>query len=147
MRQENMAITTHLDIVSAEDEIFSGIVEMVVATGELGEIGIVPGHAPLLTILRPGEVRITLPGGAQEIYYVSGGMLEVQPYYVTVLADVVERAENIDEAAAVAAKQRAEEMISSKNDVDYSKAATELARAVAQIRAVQKLRKQLKSIG
>ncbi|KTD17953.1 F0F1 ATP synthase subunit epsilon [Legionella jordanis] len=140
-----MAITTHLDIVSAEDEIFSGVVEMVVATGELGEVGIVPGHAPLLTILKPGEIRITLPGGTQEIYYVSGGMLEVQPYYVTVLADAVERAENIDEAAALEAKARAEEAMADKNaDIDYSKAAAELARAVAQIRAVQKLRKQLK---
>ncbi|WED44706.1 F0F1 ATP synthase subunit epsilon [Legionella cardiaca] len=140
-----MAITTHLDIVSAEQEIFSGVVEMVVATGELGEIGIVPGHAPLLTLLKPGEIRVTLPGGVQEIYYVSGGMLEVQPYYVTVLADAVERAEEIDEAAALAAKARAEEAISSKHaDMDYSKAAAELARAVAQIRAIQKIRKHIK---
>ncbi|ASQ44622.1 F0F1 ATP synthase subunit epsilon [Legionella clemsonensis] len=140
-----MAITTHLDIVSAEQEIFSGVVEMVVATGELGEIGIVPGHAPLLTLLKPGEIRVTLPGGAQEVYYVSGGMLEVQPYYVTVLADAVERAEEIDEAAALAAKARAEEAIASKGaDLDYSKAAAELARAVAQIRAIQKIRKHVK---
>ena len=141
-----MAITTHLDIVSAEQEIFSGIVEMVVATGELGEIGIVPGHAPLLTILKPGEIRITLPGGQEEIYYVSGGMLEVQPFYVTVLADAVQRADSIDEAAALAAKARAEEAIANKDaDLDYSVAATELARAVAQLRAIQKLRKNLHS--
>ncbi|KTD07674.1 F0F1 ATP synthase subunit epsilon [Legionella jamestowniensis] len=140
-----MAITTHLDIVSAEQEIFSGVVEMVVATGELGEVGIVPGHAPLLTLLKPGEIRITLPGGAQEVYYVSGGMLEVQPYYVTVLADAVERAEEIDEAAALAAKARAEEAIANKSaEMDYSKAAAELARAVAQIRAIQKIRKNIK---
>lgn len=140
-----MAITTHLDIVSAEQEIFSGVVEMVVATGELGEIGIVPGHAPLLTVLKPGEIRVTLPGGEQEVYYVSGGMLEIQPYYVTVLADSVERAEELDEAEALAAKTRAEEAIASKNaDLDYSKAAAELARAVAQIRAIQKIRKKLK---
>ncbi|MDI9818015.1 MULTISPECIES: F0F1 ATP synthase subunit epsilon [unclassified Legionella] len=140
-----MAITTHLDIVSAEQEIFSGVVEMVVATGELGEIGIVPGHAPLLTMLRPGEIRVTLQGGGQEVYYVSGGMLEVQPYYVTVLADAVERAEDLDEAAALAAKARAEEAITSKAaDLDYSKAAAELARAVAQIRAIQKIRKHMK---
>ncbi|KTC85019.1 F0F1 ATP synthase subunit epsilon [Legionella brunensis] len=140
-----MAITTHLDIVSAEQEIFSGVVEMVVATGELGEVGIAPGHAPLLTLLKPGEIRVTLPGGAQEVYYVSGGMLEVQPYYVTVLADAVERAEEIDEAAALAAKARAEEAIASKGaDLDYSKAAIELARAVAQIRAIQKIRKHIK---
>jgi len=139
-----MAITTHLDIVSAEQEIFSGIVEMVVATGELGEIGIVPGHAPLLTILKPGEIRVTLPGGQEEIYYVSGGMLEVQPFYVTVLADAVQRADSIDEAAALAAKARAEEAIANKDaDLDYSVAATELARAVAQLRAIQKLRKNL----
>ena len=140
-----MAITTHLDIVSAEREIFSGIVEMVVATGELGEIGITPGHAPLLTVLKPGEIRVTLPGGEEEIYYVSGGMLEVQPYYVTVLADAVERADNLDEAAALAAKARAEEMIANKGaELDYSMAAIELARAIAQIRAIQKVRKAIK---
>jgi len=140
-----MAITTHLDIVSAEREIFSGIVEMIVASGELGELGITPGHAPLLTMLRPGEIQVTLPDGKEEIYYVSGGMLEVQPYYVTVLADTVERAENLDEAAALAAKARAEEAIANKGaDVNYSVATTELARAVAQIRAIQKARKMLK---
>ena len=140
-----MAITTHLDIVSAEKEIFSGIVEMVVATGELGEIGITPGHAPLLTVLKPGEIRATLPGGEQDVYYVSGGMLEVQPFYVTVLADAVERADTLDEAAASAAKARAEEAIANKGaDLDYSVAATELARAVAQLRAIQKMRKKLK---
>ncbi|WP_133128039.1 F0F1 ATP synthase subunit epsilon [Legionella nagasakiensis] len=140
-----MAITTHLDIVSAEQEIFSGIVEMVVATGELGELGIVPGHAPLLTLLKPGEVRITLPGGAEEIYYISGGMLEVQPFYVTVLADAVQRADSLDEAAALAAKTRAEEAIANKNtEIDYSVAAAELARAVAQIRAIQKVRKKMR---
>ena len=100
-----MTITMHLDIVSAEQEIFSGVVEMVVATGELGEVGITPGHAPLLTILKPGEIRVSLPGGQQEIYYVSGGMLEVQPYYTTVLADTVERAEDLDEAAVLLPKQ------------------------------------------
>ncbi|MCX7116863.1 MAG: F0F1 ATP synthase subunit epsilon [Legionellales bacterium] len=140
-----MAITTHLDIVSAEDEIFSGIVEMVVATGELGEIGITPGHAPLLTVLKPGEIRVTLPGGDEVLYYVSGGMLEIQPFYITVLADVVMRADTLDEAAAIAAKARAEEMIANKGaELDYSVAAVELARAVAQIRAIQKARKMLK---
>ena len=140
-----MAITTHLDIVSAEKEIFSGIVEMVVATGELGEVGITPGHAPLLTVLKPGEIRITLPGGEQDVYYVSGGMLEVQPFYVTVLADAVERADNLDEAAALAAKERAEEAIANKGaELDYSIATAELARALAQIRVIQKVRKLLK---
>lgn len=140
-----MAITTHLDIVSAEREIFSGIVEMIVASGELGELGITPGHAPLLTMLRPGEIQITLPDGKEDIYYISGGMLEVQPYYVTVLADTVERASDLDEAAALAAKARAEEAIANKGaDIDYSVATAELARAVAQIRAIQKLRNRLK---
>lgn len=140
-----MAITTHLDIVSAEKEIFSGLVEMLVATADLGELGISPGHAPLLTILRPGEVRVYLPGGLQEVYYISGGLLEVQPYCVTVLADSVERADNLDEAAALAAKTRAEEAIANKGaDFDYSVAATELAEAMAQIRAIQKIKKHLK---
>lgn len=140
-----MAFTTHLDIVSTEKEIFSGIVEMVVATGELGEVGIVPGHAPLLTVLKPGEISVTMPGGTQEIYYVSGGLLEVQPFYVTVLADTVERADNLDEAAALAAKARAEEAIANQAaEIDYTVAARELAQALAQIRAIQKLRRKLK---
>lgn len=139
-----MAITTHLDIVSAEQEIFSGVVERVVATGELGEIGIIPGHAPLLTVLRPGEIRVTLQGGKQDVYYVSGGMLEIQPYHVTVLADAVQRAEDLDESAALAAKARAEEAMALKGaDLDYSVAAAELARAAAQIRAIKKLREKL----
>ena len=100
---------------------------------------------PLLTILKPGEIRVYLPGGQQEVYYVSGGMLEVQPFYVTVLADSVERAENLDEAAAIAAKERAEQAIANKGaDFDYSVATTELAEAIAQIRAIQKIKKQLK---
>jgi F-type H+-transporting ATPase subunit epsilon len=145
MRQSEMSITTHLDIVSAEQQIFSGVVEMVVATGELGEVGIVPGHAPLLTILKPGEVRVTLPGGQKEVYYISGGMLEVQPYTVTVLADTAERADNLDESAALAAKAKAEAAIANKDaKIDYSVAAAELARAVAQIRAIQKTRKKFK---
>ena len=140
-----MARTTHLDIVSPEHLIFSGIVEIVVATGELGEIGITPGHAPLLTVLKPGEVRLILPNGREEIYYVQGGMLEVQPYSVTVLADVVARAEDLDEAAALEAKQRAEANIANKDaEIDYSLAAAELARAVAQIRAIKKARHSIK---
>lgn len=140
-----MTITTHLDIVSAEHEIFSGLVEMVVATGELGEIGVTPGHAPLLTVLKPGEIRLTLPGGEQEIYYVQGGMLEVQPNCVSILADVAERADHLDEAAALAAKVHAEAAMANKSgDIDYSVAAVELARAVAQIRAIQKARKKIK---
>jgi F-type H+-transporting ATPase subunit epsilon len=140
-----MAITTHLDIVSAEREIFSGLAEMVVVTGVLGEIGITPGHAPLLTVLKPGEVRVTKQGGGHEIFYVSGGMLEVQPSSVTVLADTVERADSLDEAAVLAAKTRAEEAIANKDtEIDYTVAYAELARAAAQIRAIQKFRKQIK---
>lgn len=146
MRNEKMPITTHLDIVSAEQEIFSGVVEMVVATAELGEVGIVPGHAPMLAMLKPGEVRVKHPGGAEAIYYISGGMLEVQPYTVTVLADAAERADSLDEAAAMAAKARAEKAIANKStDLDYSVATAELARAVAQIRAIQKVRKKIKT--
>lgn len=140
-----MAITTHLDIVSAEREMFSGLAEMVVATGVLGEIGISPGHAPLLTLLKPGEIRVTKLGGDEEIFYISGGMLEIQPSCVTVLADAVERADNLDEAAALAAKTRAEEAIANKDSaIDYTVATAELARAVAQIRAIQKARKHMK---
>jgi F-type H+-transporting ATPase subunit epsilon len=140
-----MPSTTHLDIVSAEREIFSGPVEMVVATGELGELGLVPGHAPLLTVLKPGEIRVTQMGGKQEIYYVSGGILEVQPNCVSILADAVERADCLDEAMAIAAKERAEEAMANRDaEIDYSVASMELARAIAQIRAIQKVRKQLK---
>ena len=140
-----MASTTHLDIVSAERAIFSGPVEMVVATGELGELGIVSGHAPLLTVLKPGEIRVTQMGGAQDIYYVSGGILEVQPNCVSILADAVERADCLDEALAIAAKARAEEAMADRDaEIDYSVASMELARAIAQIRAIQKVRNKLK---
>jgi len=146
MRDTQNSVTMRLDIVSAEHQIFSGMVEMVVCTGDLGELGITPGHAPLLTILSPGEVRATLPGSSTaEIFYVSGGMLEVQPWHVTVLADVAERADHLSEAEALAAKARAEEaMLNRTADMDYSRAAAELARAVAQIRAIQKVRKSLR---
>jgi F-type H+-transporting ATPase subunit epsilon len=143
-----MSMTVHLDIVSAEKSFFSGLVEMVVVTGDLGELGISPGHAPLLTSLRPGQVRATIPGDhpTEEVFYISGGMLEVQPNVVTVLADVVERAEDLNEAAALEAKEKAEELLADqKADFDYSKAAAELAEAVAQIQAIRKLRKKTKS--
>jgi F-type H+-transporting ATPase subunit epsilon len=144
MGHNTMAITTHVNIVSAEREIFSGIAEMLVATGELGEIGVVHGHAPLLTKLKPGEVRLTLPGGKIDIYYISGGILEVQAGTVTVLADSVERAEDLDEILAEEARQNAMKAMAEKGaDFDYSVAATELARAVAQIRAIQKVRKSI----
>lgn len=137
-----MAMTVHLDIVSAEQAIYSGLAEFVVATGEWGEIGVTPGHAPLLTSLRPGEIRVTRQGGDVEIFYIDGGMLEVQPNRVTVLADTAIRADNLDEAAALKAKQEAEKALTTRGtDFDYAKAATDLARAVAQIQAIQKLRK------
>lgn len=134
-----------LDIVSAEQEIFSGEVSSVFATGELGELGIMPGHAPLLTQLAPGEIRATLVDQQQEVFYISGGMLEIQPNHVTVLSDTAMRAEDIDEAAALEAKRSAEAQLADREgEFEYSKAAIELARAVAQIRALQKIRKQLK---
>lgn len=136
-----MAITTHVDIVSAERQIFSGIAEMVVVCGAMGELGIVPGHAPLLTALKPGEIRVILPGGHEDIYYVSGGMLEVLPDNVTLLADTVERADSLDEAAAIAAKERAQDAISKKDaDLDYSMALAELTRAAAQLRMIKKVK-------
>src|SRR5438445_7658517 len=114
-----MTTTLRLDIVSAEQAIFSGEVTMVFATGELGELGIAPGHTPLVTFLKPGEIRATLPNQEEEIFYVKGGMLEVQPYVVTVLADTIVRAKDIDEAAALEAKARAEHMLTDKiSEVD-----------------------------
>jgi F-type H+-transporting ATPase subunit epsilon len=138
-----MSPTLRLDIVSAERAIFSGEVEMVYATGLLGELGIAPGHAPLLTELKPGNVRAQLSKDAEEIFYISGGMLEVQPFVVTVLADTAARAADIDEAAAIAAKERAEQAIANKSaEIDFARANIELAEALAQIRAIQALRKK-----
>lgn len=137
--------TLRLDVVSAEYAIFSGETSMVFATGELGELGIAPGHTPLITSLKSGNIRAVLPNEQEEIFYVKGGMLEVQPFVVTVLADTIVRAKDIDEAAALEAKSRAEQMLSEKiSEVDFAKATAELSEAIAQIRAVQKLRKQLK---
>jgi len=140
--RQDMPITMHLDIVSAEKEIYSGVVQYLVVSAMLGEVGIKPGHAPMLTVLKPGEILVTLADGTEDIYYVSGGMLEVQPYHTTILADTVQRADSLDEAAALEAQKRAQEaMQDHKSEVDYTLAAAELARAVAQIRAIQKLRK------
>ena len=136
-----MAMTLHVDIVSAEREIFSGTAEMVSATAELGEIGILPRHSQLLTRLRPGQVRVKISDTQEEIFYVSGGLLEVQPHIVTILSDTAERAKDLDEAAAQAAKQRAEQMLADhKSDFDYAKAQTELAEAMDRLRAIEKLR-------
>jgi len=139
-----MMVTLRIDIVSAEKLIFSGQAEMVVVTGDQGEMGISPGHSPLLTSLRPGYVRVTLPNKDEEVFYISSGMLEVQPFIVSVLADTAMRARDIDEAAALAAKERAEKLLAEKvSEIDFARATTELSEAVAQIRAIQKLKKQL----
>lgn len=139
-----MAMTIHIDIVSAESEIFSGLAEMVFAPAEMGEVGIAPSHTPLLTRLKPGEVRVQVPGGEEESFYVSGGILEVQPHLVTVLSDTALRAQDVDEAAAKEAKERAERaMHDRKSDIDYAKAKAELAQAAAQLAALQRLRKKL----
>jgi len=138
-------VTLRLDIVSAEKEIFSGQAEMVFIAGEIGELGIAPGHAPLITSLKPGNIRAILVDKAEEVFYVSGGMLEVQPYIVTVLADTVLRAHDIDEASALIAKEKAEKMLTEKiSKVDFAKATAELAEALAQIRAIQQMRKRTK---
>lgn len=136
-----MPYTFHLDIVSAEKSIYSGTVDSLVANGELGELGITPGHAPLLTALKPGTVKVTDHDGNIEHYYVSGGMLEVQPTMTTILADTAARAGDVDEAAAVAAKEAAESAMADQNsEIEYSRAAVELAEAVAQLRTIKKLR-------
>jgi F-type H+-transporting ATPase subunit epsilon len=136
-----MAMTVHCDIVSAEKSIFGGLVEMVIATGALGDLGVQYGHVPLLTNLVPGPVRVIKQGGEEEIFYVSGGFLEVQPNKITVLADTALRASDIDEAAVKQAKETAEHAITNKSgEFDYSRAASELAELAAQIRAVNKLR-------
>ena len=134
--------TIHVDIVSAEGEIFSGEATMVFVPAVMGDIGIAPRHAPLLTTLRPGEVRVQTPAGEEQFFYVSGGAIEIQPHVVTVLADTALRAHDLDEAAALAAKQRAEEALRNRSDaMDTAKLQAELAQAAAQIKAIEKLRK------
>ena len=139
-----MAMTIHCDIASAESEIFSGLAELVVATGSLGDLGVTYGHAPLLTDLKAGPVRIIKQGGEEEVFYVSGGFIEVQPSIVSILADTAIRADDVDEAAALEAKRQVEhELANQSADFDYSRAATRLAEAAAQLRTLQKIRKQL----
>jgi len=136
-----MSMTLHIDIVSAEAEIFSGTVTMVYAPAEMGEVGIAPRHAPLLTRLKPGEVRVQTQEGEELSFFVSGGMLEVQPHVVTVLADTAIRAADLDEAQAMEARERAERMLADKSaEVDYAKAQSELAQSMAQLAAIRKLR-------
>jgi F-type H+-transporting ATPase subunit epsilon len=134
--------TIHVDIVSAEGEIFSGEASMVFAPAVLGEIGIAPRHAPLLTTLKPGEVRVQTAGGDEQFFYVSGGAIEIQPHLVTVLADTALRAKDLDEAAALQAKQRAEDALKNRTDaVDAAELQAELARLAVQVKMIEKLRK------
>ena len=139
-----MAMTVHCYIVSADESIFSGLIEMVVATGSLGELGVTAGHAPLLSDLKPGPVRLIKQNGEEEIYYLSGGYLEVQPNMVSILADTAVRADDIDEAAAAEAIKDAEQALANQTgEIEYSKAAAMLAEASAQLKTVAQLRKKL----
>ncbi|MBO67864.1 MAG: F0F1 ATP synthase subunit epsilon [Acidiferrobacteraceae bacterium] len=136
-----MAGTIQVDIVSAEEEIWSGQGTMIFAPAEMGEIGIAPQHAPLLTRLKAGEIRVQQESGEEQFFYVSGGMLEVQGHLVTVLSDTALRADDLDEAAALEAQRRAEQALSDQtSDLELAKAKAELIQAAAQIRAIQKLR-------
>ena len=137
-----MAMTIHVDVVSAEEMIFSGLAEFVALPGEAGELGILPGHMPLMTRIKPGAVRVKLPDqDAEELFFVAGGMLEVQPNRVTVLADTAIRGKDLDEAKALDAKKKAEEAMASRSsELDYARAQAELAEAIAQLSAIQKLR-------
>jgi len=138
-----MAMTMHCDIVSAEKEIFSGRVTMVIANGTLGELGIMPGHAPLLTGIRSGPVRLKFDNGEEEVFFASGGYLEVQPSVVTVLADTALRADDVDEAAALQAKEQAERALADRqSDFDFSLAAAQLAEASARLRTLEELKKR-----
>jgi F-type H+-transporting ATPase subunit epsilon len=136
-------MTIHVDIVSAEASIYSGIAEYLIAPAEMGEVGIYPRHTPLLTRLKPGSVRIKSPDRAEEdLIYVSGGILEVQPGIITILSDTAARGADLDEARALEAKRQAEEAMKDRtSSMDYARAQAELAEAVAQLSAIQKLRK------
>lgn len=137
-----MAMTVHVDVVSAEEEIFSGLVEFAVFPGEAGELGIMPRHTPLLTRIKPGTVRLKMPDEDRfEMVYVSGGMLEVQPHMITVLADTAIRAADLDEAKALEAKKRAEEALANRQgEMDFASAEAELAQAIAQLQAIKKMK-------
>ena len=138
-----MAMTFHVDIVSAEAEIFSGQANILFAPAAMGEVGIAPRHTPLLTRLKPGEVRVQLEGEEEKVFFVSGGMLEVQPHVVTVLADCAMRGKDLDEAHALKAKARAEKALADKkSEFDYTKATIELAEAMAQLRTIQRMREK-----
>ena len=139
-----MAMTMHVDVVSAERSLFSGVVEFLVVPAAMGEVGIYPRHAPLITKIKAGSVRLKLPDrDEEELIYVSGGMLEVQPLVVTILADTAVRGRDLDEVKAQEAKQRAEEAMRDRSAaIDYAQAQAELAEAVAQLHAIQRLRQQ-----
>lgn len=139
-----MALSVHVDVVSAEESIFSGLAEFVVLPGEVGELGIYPGHMPLMTRIKPGAVRLKLQGQErEELIFVAGGILEVQPGLVTVLADTAIRGHDLDEAKAMDAKKKAEEaMVDRSSELDYARAQAELAEAVAQLATIQRLRKK-----
>ncbi len=138
-----MTMTIHVDIVSAEQEIFSGLAQMVFAPAELGEVGITPRHAPFISSLKPGEVRVKISDKESHPFYVSGGILEVQPHLVTVLADTAIRAKDIDEAAALEAKAKAEEALADKSGkIDYATAQAQLLQAMMQLQTIERLRKR-----
>ncbi|MEY3807198.1 MAG: hypothetical protein RI893_174 [Pseudomonadota bacterium] len=138
-----MTMTVHVDIVSAEKEIFSGLAQMIFAPAELGELGISPRHAPLISRLNPGEVRVKVSETEVYSFYISGGLLEIQPHLVTILADTAIRAKDIDEAAAIVAKARAEEALADKSGkIDYATAQTQLQEAIMQLRTVDRFRKR-----
>lgn len=140
-----MASSVHCSIVSAEEEIFSGKVEMVVATGTMGELGIMPGHTALLSGIKPGPVKLILEGGEEDFFFASGGYIEVQPTTITILADTAVRADNLDEAAALEAQKKAErELADQKADFDYSRVQADLQDQVAMLRTVRKFREQKK---
>ena len=137
-----MAMTIHVDVVSAEELIFSGLAEFVVLPGEAGELGILPGHMPLMTRIKPGAVRVKMPDGKEELIFVAGGLLEVQPGLVTVLADTAIRGADLDQAKALDAKKMAEEAMGNRGSaMDYARAQAELAAAIAQLAAIDRLRK------
>jgi len=138
-----MAMTIHVDVVSAEQAIFSGVAEFVAVPAEMGELGIYPRHTPLITRLKPGSVRMKIPNQAEEeLVYVSGGILEVQPNVVTILSDTAIRGHDLDETKALEAKQQAEDAMNNRAaSMDYAKAQSELAEAVAQLQAIQKFRR------
>lgn len=138
-----MASLVHCSIVSAEREIFSGMVEMVVATGTIGELGILPGHTPLLSGVKPGPIRLMLEGGIEEIFFASGGYIEVQPTAITILADTAVRADDIDEASALEAQQKAKrELADNRTDIDFARVNADLAEQAAMLRTIRKHREQ-----